>query len=104
MLAPRGGRSDDDDDDRDIYHRRHDHWIYWSSLFSLDQELLCAKLSLLLPWLKASLPMVRLIGGRDCIFSDLILAVWIRCAMEAYEVDDLARRYNDDFARIYNSV
>ena len=84
-----------DDDDRDIY---------WSSLFSLDQELLCAKLSLLLPWLKASLPMVRLIGGRDCIFSDLILAVWIRCAMEAYEVDDLARRYNDDFARIYNSV
>ena len=48
--------------------------------------------------------MVRLIGGRDCIFSDLILAVWIRCAMEAYEVDDLARRYNDDFARIYNSV
>ena len=63
--------------------------------YDAETSLLCARLSLLLPWLSDALPAVRIIGGREHrIFTPDIMGVFIRIAGEAYGVESFGRIYN----------
>ena len=64
------------------------------ALWQTQLSLYCAKLSLLLPWLKASLPIVRQIRGLDTIFNQDVLATFIRCVGEVYKVRDFPQLWN----------